>query len=169
MPRNSLKFTYPFCYTPAPEIVKASEALIARIDADPSLRSIFSEGKMMGVLMVENGNGKVDFLFGFSGLAGGKSMVEGFVPPVFDLTDPDGWFKKEEACISELNRRIREAGDQEHAAALKAERKERSVALQEWLFRQYVVLNALGERKILCNITHHADIQPLEQFTTSCE
>ena len=63
MSRNSLKFTYPFCYTPAPEIVKASEALIARIDADASLRSIFSEGKMMGVLMVEDGDGKVDFLF----------------------------------------------------------------------------------------------------------
>lgn len=160
MPRNSLKFTYPFCYTPAPEIVKASEALIARIDADPSLRSIFSEGKMMGVLMVENGNGKVDFLFGFSGLAGGKSMVEGFVPPVFDLTDPDGWFKKEEACISELNRRIREAGDQEHAAALKAERKERSVALQEWLFRQYVVLNALGERKTILDIFAERGLVP---------
>ena len=96
------RFTYPFCYTPDPEIVKASESLIGRIDADPELKDIFAEGKMMGVLMVQDAEGRADFLYGFSGLAGGRSRVEGFVPPIFDLTDPEGHFRKEEAGISEL-------------------------------------------------------------------
>ena len=156
------RFTYPFCYTPDPEIVRASEELIGRIDADPGLRSLFAEGKMMGVLMVQDAGECVDFLFGFSGLAGGRSRVEGFVPPIFDLTDPEGHFRKEEAGISELNRRIREAGDTdpELAAALKAERKERSVALQDWLFRQYVVLNARGERKSILDIFAERGLMP---------
>ena len=160
------RFTYPFCYTPDPEIVRASEELIGRIDEDPGLRSLFAEGKMMGVLMVQDAGECVDFLFGFSGLAGGRSRVEGFVPPIFDLTDPEGHFRKEEAGISELNRRIREAGDTdtdtdpELAAALKAERKERSVALQDWLFRQYVVLNARGERKTILDIFAERGLVP---------
>ena len=156
------RFTYPFCYTPDPEIVKASEALIGRIDADPDLKDIFSEGKMMGVLMVEYPGGRNGFLYGFSGLAGGRSLVEGFVPPIFDLTDPEGYFKAEEASISELNRRIRLAVDTDPglAASLKAERKERSIALQDWLFRQYVVLNARGERKTILDIFAERGLVP---------
>ena len=156
------RFTYPFCYTPDPEIVKASEALIGRIDADPDLKYIFSEGKMMGVLMVEYPGGRNGFLYGFSGLAGGRSLVEGFVPPIFDLTDPEGYFKAEEASISELNRRIRLAVDTDPglAASLKAERKERSIALQDWLFRQYVVLNARGERKTILDIFAERGLVP---------
>ena len=156
------RFTYPFCYTPDPEIVKASETLIGRIDADPELKDIFAEGKMMGVLMVQDAEGRADFLYGFSGLAGGRSRVEGFVPPIFDLTDPEGHFRKEEAGISELNRRIHEAGDTDPglAAALKAERKERSIALQDWLFRQYVVLNAMDERKSILDIFAERGLMP---------
>ena len=143
------KFTYPFCYEPNPLIVRAARGLIERIDTTPGLRAIFSEGKMMGVLMVQNGD-DVDYLYGFSGLAGGRSTIDGFVPPIFDLTDPDGYFKKKEAAISELNRRIAEGADD--TAALKSRRKEMSIALQEWIFRQYVVMNARGERRSILDI-----------------
>ena len=43
----------PFCYTPSPAIVEAARTLIARIDATPALRTLFAEGKMLGVLEVE--------------------------------------------------------------------------------------------------------------------
>ena len=43
----------PFCYFPRPGIVAAARELIARIDASPSLKPLFSEGKMLGVLEVE--------------------------------------------------------------------------------------------------------------------
>ena len=154
------RFTYPFCYTPDPEIVDAADRLIHRIDADPELRNLFREGKMLGVLMVEDAEGRKDFMYAFSGIAGGKGVVEGFVPPIFDLTDPGGYFRKKEAEISELNRLISNSGDASEIEAMKARRKEMSVALQEWLFRQYVVLNALGERKTILDIFAERDLMP---------
>ena len=75
----------PFCYTPRPSIVAAAHALMAHIDATPSLRALFSEGKMLGVLEVESER----FLYAFSGLAGGNAHVEGFVPPIFDWKPED--------------------------------------------------------------------------------
>ena len=155
------RFTYPFCYTPDDEIVRAAERLIAHIGETPELDSIFAEGKMMGVLMVRDEEGRESFLYGFSGLAGGRSRVKGFVPPIFDLTDPEGYFKREEAGISELNRQIIAIdGDIPERAALKAERKARSTALQEWLFKQYVVLNALGEKKSILDIFAERGLVP---------
>ena len=131
------KFTYPFCYTPNPMIVEAAEGLIARIDADESLRGLFAEGKMMGVLMVQDaafsGNAGKDepgsgdavrFLYGFSGLAGGRSVIEGFVPPIFDTTAVD----------------------------IRSSSHEESIRLQNWLFEQYIVLNARGESRSVLDI-----------------
>lgn len=145
-------FTYPFCYVPAPETVEAAQRIINRIDNDDYLKSIFKEGKMLGVLMVARPDGNKDFLYGFSGLAGGRSIIEGFVPPIFDLQNPDGHFKKEEAAISALNIKIKECGESYEASALKARRKSMSNDLQEWIFKQYLVLNARGEKKNILDI-----------------
>lgn len=73
------KFTYPFCYVPHPQVVEAAQSLIARIDSTPELHELFSEGKMMGVLITDQGP-----LYAFSGLARGLSHVDGFVPPIYD-------------------------------------------------------------------------------------
>ena len=45
---------------------------------------------------------------------------------------------------------------QEQVARLQKERRERSIALQQWLFRQFVFLNALGEEKSLLELFHPA-------------
>lgn len=141
------KFTYPFCYTASPEIVQEVDLLIKRIDQDIHLKELFSEGKMLGVLKVSDANGDFDFLFAFSGLAGGKSIVDGFVPPIFDLTTPEGHFKQKEAEISSLNEKIRNSTSEEEIERLKELRKSMSNDLQDWIFEQYVVSNAKGERK----------------------
>lgn len=140
------KFTYPFCYTPCREIVEASQKLIGKIASSPELDALFSEGKMLGVMMVETPEGGIDFLNAFSGVAGGKAVVEGFVPPIFDLTVPDGHYKLTEAKISALNHTLDSLGADDTAAQeLKAERKRLSIGLQEWIFEHYIVSNALGE------------------------
>ena len=120
-------FTYPFRYAPSPETVEAAKALAARIDASPRLRSIFSEGKMLGVLLTDRG-----VLNAFSGLAGGFSVLEGFVPPIFDYSVPDGYFRRREAEISAMPDGIAKGRE--------------SARLQDWLFSRYEVLNARGER-----------------------
>lgn len=127
------KFTYPFRYTPAPEVVRAAEDMIARIDASARLQELFAEGKMLGVLETDKG-----FLYAFSGLAGGQSIVDGFVPPIFDYSTPDGYFRQKEAEISSM---------EDGPAKGKA-----SAQLQDWLFSQYKVLNAKGESRDIKSI-----------------
>ena len=158
-------FTYPFCYTPAPDIVAAAQRLIRFLDSLPLPNGNYSncfdlqdgsrgqenrshpwlrkwegpadavsgrdervarsfpapcyhpddfgprgsqqlrllrEGKMLGVLKVVDNEGEEGYLYAFSGTVGGRATLPGFVPPVFDLTDPDGYFRKREAEISAM-------------------------------------------------------------------
>ena len=70
----------------------------------------FEAGKMLGVLVCESENPEKRpvFLAGFSGSVGGRSTIEGFVPPIFDLMDPEGYYKQQEEKISSLNDIINE-------------------------------------------------------------
>ena len=99
-------FTDPFRYAPHHLVRKAADELINRIESSSELSSAFSEGKMVGVLIVSDKGGNVGYLAAFSGNAGGRSNLEGFVPPIYDLLSPDGYFKREEARITELNQQI---------------------------------------------------------------
>ena len=171
-----MAFTFPFCYSPRPEIVSAARRLAARIEANPGLRALFAEGKMLGVLEVERPDGSTDFLYGFSGLAGGRNRVEGFVPPIYDLLDPEGHFKQEEARIVAITRRIQALKErlaqpeevspeqtadlQQQIADLKRERRDRSVALQEWIFDQFVVSNARGESLTIAEVFAREGLVP---------
>lgn len=138
-------FTYPFCYSPIPQIKEEAARLTAELHADPVKHALFAEGKMLGVLMCRDKDGGITYLRGFSGLAGGKSVVEGFVPPIYDLTDPQGTFRTKEKEISALNAELAGCGDESHAQALRERRKCLSGELQEWLFSMYIVNNARGE------------------------
>lgn len=101
-------FNNPFRYIPAPATVTASEIVMEHIAGSVDLDRIFSEGKMLGVLIVRCADGSAGFIAGFSGLAGGKSVIPYFVPPVLDLTDPQGHFRKEEAEIDLINMTVKE-------------------------------------------------------------
>ena len=164
-------FTYPFCYTPAPDIVAAARRLIAYLDSlqpngsggpeNFALRAhppqpdgwvppvheatgghgfpaptadsakLLQEGKMLGVLKVEDKDGTEGYLYAFSGTVGGRATLPGFVPPIFDLTAPEGYFRQREAEISAMP-----PGETRKAA---------SAELQAWIFDQYRVSNARGE------------------------
>lgn len=79
------------------------------IESSPDLKDAFAEGKMLGVLVVGiPGESSPGFLAAFSGNVGGKSIIDGFVPPIYDLCDPDGYFKIREKEISQINTQISE-------------------------------------------------------------
>lgn len=102
-------FTDPFRYIPHPAVRLAAGLTINRIEADPSLASAFSEGKMLGVLVCkERRTGSICYIAAHSGNADGKSHIPGFVPPIYDLMKPDGYFKSKEAEITQINASIRE-------------------------------------------------------------
>lgn len=66
-------------------------------------------GKMFGVLIVqtqEEGSSSIGYLAAFSGNLAGKNLHPYFVPPVYDLLQPQGFFKIEEEQISAINVRI---------------------------------------------------------------
>lgn len=229
------KFTYPFHYTPHPLCVAAAGEVGRYLSTKGEWQGELRKGKMFGVLIVRTGEGEVGYLAAFSGILAGKNRHTYFVPPVYDVQEPDGFFKIEEEQISGINRRIEElqadvrykdckqrladetilAGQvlddirgrmkaakverdrlrstvtrvdseqliresqfqkaelkrqkqywKDHLASLqaevevfeteierlKAERKTRSAALQQWLFKQFRMLNARGEERDLCNL-----------------
>lgn len=144
----AVQFTYPFRYVPRQEVLDASRELISRIDADPALHSLFAEGKMLGVLVCEE-----CVLYAFSGLAGGKAIVEGFVPPIFDYCTPDGYFKRREAEISAVAAEEKALGQSGRSAEMSRE-------LQDWLFDNYVVRNALGQQRSIREIFDDRGLVP---------
>ena len=117
------EFTDPFRYIPHPAVKTAARLVCERIDGCPQLSSWFAEGKMLGVLACrhETEPQSTCFLAAFSGNVGGRSMIDGFVPPIYDLTDPDGEFKIREAEISELNSKIDELLDSDRLLCLERE------------------------------------------------
>ena len=96
------RFTYPFCYVPHPLCVKAAEEVQQYLAQHPE----WDEGKMFGVLVVQTAEGETGYLAAFSGILAGQNNLPFFVPPVYDLLQPDGFFKQEEAEISAMNIRI---------------------------------------------------------------
>lgn len=100
------RFTDPFRYSPHPLVSLAAKMLMKRISASEELSSYFSEGKMLGVLVVSNASGQIGYLAAFSGNVSGHSHLEGFVPPIYDLLDPSGYFKIKEAEITAMNNSI---------------------------------------------------------------
>ena len=93
-------FDNPFRYTPHPLVREAAALLMKELDKTPEL---FAEGKMMGILVVISND---LYYLAFSGTINGTSQISGFVPPIYDLCDPNGHFKIREAEITELNRQI---------------------------------------------------------------
>lgn len=65
-------------------------------------------GKMFGVLVVQERSGEVGFLAAFSGNLAGRNDHEYFVPAVYDMLQPDDFFRREEAEISAINRSVAE-------------------------------------------------------------
>ena len=107
------RFNNPFYYSPHPLCVMAADEVRAMLSRDKALAADAARGKMFGVLVVRDAAGSLGFLAAFSGLLDGRNSIAGFVPPVFDLQSPGGYFKQEEAGISALNVKIKavERGD----------------------------------------------------------
>ena len=159
------RFTYPFHYTPHPLCIMAATEVQAYLQKRTEWHPELQQGKMFGVLVVRSTEGEIGYLAAFSGNLAGSNHHAYFVPPVYDLLNPEGYFKQEEARISGLNDAIaviytkhnatgilRDAQNDTNIERLKEERKTRSIALQQWIFRQFRMRNALGEEQDIYRI-----------------
>lgn len=239
-----IPFTDPFRYVPHPLVRKAAREVIERLDrqiAEGLLSSDiakgFTDGKMLGVLVCHSEKGHpvclseegqspdVGILFAFSGNVGGTGIVEGFVPPIFDLTLDGGHYRTHEAEITAVNKEIErlgsvelepltdslqealEARDREleelremkkgasgiaesqfangqikrakdrwkavisekeskiqevrtRISGLKKQRAAMSDELQRWIFSQYIVHNASGEKASILEVFQNQGLMP---------
>ena len=231
------RFTCPYCYEPHPLALIAVKQVQQYVSSRTDWADELGAGKMLGVLVAQDAQGQLGFLAAFSGNLAGSVHHDFFVPPVYDLLDPQGEFKRGEAQITAINheverlkhspelaamikreteekqlmgteieafkammaqhkltrdqrrqdpditpgeleellnqsrfekaelRRIRQRHEEKqreitaeiadynhHIAELKARRKAMSEALQERIFRLFVVSNALGERRDLVEV-----------------
>ena len=115
------RFTYPFCYTPHPLCILAAKEVQSYLTRQTAWKDELRQGKMFGVLIVQTEHGETGYLAAFSGILAGKNLHPFFVPPVYDLLQPQGFFKIEEENISSINRNIRQRENDKAYAALSAE------------------------------------------------
>src|SRR5690625_6794830 len=88
------KFTYPFYYTPHPLVKLATEDLQNYLENDFKGNHNFglngentenAIGEMLGVLVVQDKNGRLGYLYAFSGKVADSNHDEKFVPPVVGM------------------------------------------------------------------------------------
>lgn len=107
------RFTYPFCYTPHPLCVQAAAEVQSYLNDCREWSEELKQGKMFGVLVVRTQEGEIGYLAAFSGILAGKNVHPFFVPPVYDMLQPQGFFKIEEGQISQINADIKQLEEDE--------------------------------------------------------
>ena len=100
------KFTYPFHYIPHPLCKLAAAEVQAYLNTQSQWQQELQAGKMFGILIVRHTSGQIGYLAAFSGMLDNRNLHAYFVPPIYDLQEPNGFFKAEETKISALNTRI---------------------------------------------------------------
>ena len=99
-------FTWPFHYVPHQLSVIAAEEVKNFLATRPEWSEEISRGKMFGVLVVEDSDGKLGYLAAFSGNLAGSNLHDYFVPPIYDMLQPGDFFRRGEAEITAINNNI---------------------------------------------------------------
>ena len=101
------QFTYPFHYTPHTLTELAAKGVQIFLQSRKDWAEELQEGKMFGVLIVRTPEKRIGYLAAFSGNLAGSNHHSFFVPPVYDMLQPDGFFRQEEKNISAINLQIK--------------------------------------------------------------
>ena len=140
-------FTYPFHYTPHPLCVMAAGEVQAYINKQTRWKEELDKGKMFGVLIVRTSSGQTGYLAAFSGNLCGRNSHSFFVPPVYDLLKPDGFFKIEEEQISAINHQIGQLQNCDRYLELQQKMERETVSSQQALSEARKVLKAAKEKR----------------------
>ncbi|MDE6181562.1 MAG: RNA pseudouridine synthase, partial [Phocaeicola sp.] len=125
-------------YTPHRLCTMAAGEVQAYLAGQASWQEELKQGKMFGVLVVQTPDNQTGYLAAFSGILAGNNQHAFFVPPVYDLLQPQGFFQMEEKQISAINARIRDMEeDVEHQNLIRKIETETTQAKQElWQARK---------------------------------
>ena len=151
------RFTYPFCYTPHPLCVMAAEEVQNYLSKQSDWQEELSQGKMFGVLIVQTEDGSIGYLTAFSGILAGKNIHPYFVPPVYDLLQPQGFFKIEEENISAINRRIHRLEEDKKYIDLRSNLTQTTQSAQDALSIDKIQLKEAKDKRELLRKTGQLD------------
>ncbi len=124
------KFTFPFFYEPHPLTQIAAAELQQYLENEAELDHNFGLiqnqpglviGKMFGVLVVQDKQGKLGYLSAFSGKLAGENLHERFVPPVFDMLIENSFFLKEQYILNDINDKVKALEEDSRYLTLKQE------------------------------------------------
>ena len=123
------RFTFPFYYEPHALTQLAAEELQNYLEKEFSANHNFGLdesqeglviGKMFGVLVVQDAEGRLGYLSAFSGKLANSNHHDRFVPPVFDMLTENSFFLQEETVLNEINSKIAELETMESYVESKA-------------------------------------------------
>ena len=161
------RFTCPFCYEPHPLALVAVEQVQRYVASRADWADEMDAGKMLGVLVAQDGQGRLGYLAAFSGNLAGSVNHDFFVPPVYDLLDPQGEFKQGEAQITAINHEVERL---EHSPELLA-LLQREVAMRQKISDEIEDFKALmarhkqerDQRRVAANLTASEQEELLNQ------
>lgn len=134
------RFTFPFSYDPHPLALLAAEKLQNYLSDQDHLDHNFGLqtgregliiGKMFGVLIIQDPEGRTGYLWGFSGKLAGSNRHRRFVPPVFDMLTENSFFLREEETLNALNRQIEQLENHPELLRLRNEMEALSLASEQ--------------------------------------
>lgn len=147
------EFTNPFRYYPHRLVITAADIVIENIRRS-DLYTSFSEGKMIGILIVRDTSGNIGYICGYSGNVGGQNNIDGFVPPIYDLLNPDGYFKKGEQELNQLNISIKRQESSQETLYLKQQISKYKADMETEISKmKSAIAEAKKAREILRNET----------------
>ncbi|MDR8522944.1 RluA family pseudouridine synthase [Shewanella fidelis] len=111
------RFTFPFYYEPHPLCLIAANELQQYLSTQTDWQHNFGLGedsgpvigKMFGVLLVRNQNGELGYLSAFSGKLAEQNLLNGFVPPVFDMLAQESFFHVGMQTLNQLTAKLQTA------------------------------------------------------------
>ena len=130
------KFTYPMHYVPHELCKIASGEVMDYALAQELWHDELQAGKMLGVLVVKDHEGKLGYLAAYSGNLAHTGNHDYFVPHIYNLLEPQGMFRTGEEKISEINRQI-------ERMELSGERKELEKLIDATIAEQEIEIKQL--------------------------
>lgn len=153
------KFTFPFFYVPHSLAQIASEDIQDYLETQTDLEHNFGLnpnqnglviGKMFGILVVQDKEGKIGYLSAFSGKLAETNIHQKFVPPVFDMLTENSFFLQEEEILNSINREIEKIESNQHYINLKSDFEELFIRSEQELadFKRELKQNKTERKKL---------------------
>ncbi len=153
------KFTFPFFYEPHPLTRIAAAELQSYLETQSDLDHNFgldkdqeglAIGKMFGVLVVQDTEGKLGYLSAFSGKLADSNHHPRFVPPVFDMLEENSFFLKEAEVLNSINAELKETESLDIYCRLKRKLEDCTAQAQSETeaFKKLIKENKAARKKI---------------------